>query len=126
MGNLKFGSKTTAGLCQAVIAPMLPHSVCIESHLAGWEHAAIERLLEMSVLHADETSIRVNRKNHWIHSCSFADIVIKKRHPKQGAVQQQPSATFKWQKAKRRSQEPSETSIMSEPAVDVLPRTLLA
>ena len=53
--------------------------------LGGWESAAMERLLEMPVLHADETSIRVNRKNHWIHSCSFADLVVKKCHPKRGA-----------------------------------------
>ena len=53
--------------------------------LSGWERAAMERLLEMPVLHADETSIRVNRKNHWIHSCSFADLVVKKCHPSRGA-----------------------------------------
>ncbi len=45
----------------------------------------MQRLLEMPVLHADQTSIRVNRKNHWIHSCSFADIVVKKCHPNRGA-----------------------------------------
>ena len=49
MGNLKFGSKTTTGLCQAVIARMLSHSVCIESHLAGSaifkrEPAALHRI----------------------------------------------------------------------------------
>ena len=30
-----FGSKATSGLCQALIALMPPHSVCIESHLGG-------------------------------------------------------------------------------------------
>ena len=30
-----FGSKATAGLCQALIALMPPHSVYIESHLGG-------------------------------------------------------------------------------------------
>ena len=53
--------------------------------LAGWKRAAMERLLEIPVLHADETSIRVNRKNHWIHSCSFADLAVKKCHRKRGA-----------------------------------------
>ena len=37
------------------------------------------------VLHADETSIRVNRKKHWIHSCSGGDLVVKHCHPKRGA-----------------------------------------
>ena len=53
--------------------------------LAQWECAAIERLLQMPVLHADETSIRVNRKKHWIHSCSGGDLVVKHCHPKRGA-----------------------------------------
>ena len=35
MGNAYFGSKATAGLCQALIALMPPHSVYIESHLGG-------------------------------------------------------------------------------------------
>ncbi len=30
-----FGSKATAGLCQALIALMPPHSVYIESHLGA-------------------------------------------------------------------------------------------
>lgn len=75
-------------ICEATLLKLVRR---MHETLTGWEHAAIERLLEMSVLHADETSIRVTRKNHWTHSCSFADIVIKMRHPKRGAVQQQPS-----------------------------------
>ena len=39
----------------------------------------------MAVLHADETSIRVNTRNHWIHSCSGGDIVVKRCHRKRGA-----------------------------------------
>ncbi len=35
MGNAYFGSKATAGLCQALIALMPPHSVYIETHLGG-------------------------------------------------------------------------------------------
>ena len=35
MGNRYFGSKATAGLCQALIAMMPPHSVHIETHLGG-------------------------------------------------------------------------------------------
>ena len=53
--------------------------------LAAWEQAAVEALLAMPVLHADETSIRVNRGKHWIHSCSGGDIVVKRHHRKRGA-----------------------------------------
>ena len=192
MGNLKFGSKTKTGLCHAIIARMLPHSVCIESHLAGStifkrepaalhrisiiafatdlmisqmvpltrtaqllkmtcgrqfceatllkrvrrlhetlagrEHATFERLLEMPVLNADETSIRVNRKNRWIHSCSFADIVIKKRHPKRGAVQQQPSRARLLNGKMQRESLRNLLKLRSCPSllVNVLPRILLA
>ena len=35
MGKAYFGSKATAGLCQALIALMPPHSTYIESHLGG-------------------------------------------------------------------------------------------
>ena len=35
MGNGHFGSKATAGLCQALIALMPPHSTYIETHLGG-------------------------------------------------------------------------------------------
>ena len=35
MGNTYLGFKATAGLCQALIALMPPHSVYIESHLGG-------------------------------------------------------------------------------------------
>ena len=52
--------------------------------LDEWERRAIEMLLEAPVMHADETSIRVNRKKHWIHVCSAGDLVVKKCHPKRG------------------------------------------
>ena len=35
MGTAYLGSKATAGLCQAIIALMPPHSVYLESHLGG-------------------------------------------------------------------------------------------
>ena len=38
--------------------------------LEPWETAAIGKLLDMPVLHVDETSLRVDRKNYWIHVCA--------------------------------------------------------
>ena len=40
--------------------------------LSDWEQAAIEQILTMPVLHVDETSLRVDRKNHWIDSARQA------------------------------------------------------
>ena len=52
--------------------------------LAEWEAAAIEQLLQMPVMHADETSIRINKKNHWLHSYSSGSLILKFCHPKRG------------------------------------------
>lgn len=52
--------------------------------LAEWERTAIDELLAQPTLHVDETSLRVERKNHWIHVCSGADITLKFLHRKRG------------------------------------------
>ena len=46
-----------------------PRSYLAQLHHAflQWEQHAIERLLAMPAMHVDETSLRVDRKNHWIH-----------------------------------------------------------
>ena len=54
--------------------------------LADWEAAAVERLLAMPVLHADETSLRIERKNHWLHSYSADDLTLKFVHPRRGCA----------------------------------------
>ena len=38
----------------------------------------------MPAMHVDETSLRVDGKNHWIHVCSAGDITLKFLHPKRG------------------------------------------
>ncbi|WP_419603782.1 IS66 family transposase [Thiolapillus sp.] len=35
-------------------------------------------------MHVDETSLRVDRKNHWIHVCPAGHITYKFLHPKRG------------------------------------------
>ncbi len=52
----------------------------------AWEAAAIARLLAMPVLNVDETSLRVNRKNHWIHVCSGGQITVKRLHQTRGCA----------------------------------------
>ena len=52
--------------------------------LARWETLAIEELVRLPTLHADETSLRVDRKNHWIHVYSGGQITVKCLHRKRG------------------------------------------
>jgi transposase len=52
--------------------------------LAGWETAAIEALLAEPALHADETSLRIDRKQHWLHSVSAGNPVPKHCHLERG------------------------------------------
>ena len=48
------------------------------------EVAAIDELLRLPALHADETSLRVDRKNHWIHVYSGGEVTVKRLHRKRG------------------------------------------
>ncbi len=45
--------------------------------LAAWEASAKEALLNMPAMNVDETSLRVDKKNHWIHVYSAGDITLK-------------------------------------------------
>jgi transposase len=39
----------------------------------------------MPAMHVDETSLRVDKKNYWVHVCSAGDITLKFLHPKRGS-----------------------------------------
>lgn len=65
-------------------ATILKYVLQLHQALEPWEKASIERLLAMPAMHVDETSLRVERQNHWIHVCSAADITLKFLHPKRG------------------------------------------
>jgi transposase len=65
-------------------AILLKYVMQLHSALAGWERSAIEQILAMPAIHVDETSLRVDRKNHWIHVCSSGDITLKFLHPRRG------------------------------------------
>ena len=54
--------------------------------LDDWEKAAIACVLASPVLHVDETSIRIDRKNHWLHDYSTGDITLVFCHPRRGRV----------------------------------------
>jgi len=65
-------------------ATLLKYVLQLHRALEGWERSAVEELLAMPALHADETSLRVDKKNHWIHVYSAGDITLKYVHPKRG------------------------------------------
>jgi len=65
-------------------ATILKYVLQLHQALARWEQSAIEQLLTLPAMHVDETSLRVDRKNHWIHVCSAGDITLKFLHPKRG------------------------------------------
>jgi len=52
--------------------------------LEGWERKAKRQLLRAPALNMDETSMRVDKKNHWIHVYSAGDLTLKCLHRKRG------------------------------------------
>lgn len=49
-----------------------------------WETTSIEAILMAEAINVDETSLRVDKKNQWIHVYSAGDITLKFLHPKRG------------------------------------------
>lgn len=52
--------------------------------LAVWEWNAKQALFEEAAINVDETSLRVDKKNHWIHVYSAGDITLKFLHRRRG------------------------------------------
>ncbi|MEK7084104.1 MAG: IS66 family transposase [Patescibacteria group bacterium] len=65
-------------------ASVLNYILQLHAALADWEHRATAQLLKAPSLHVDETSCRVDKKNHWIHVYSAGDITLKFLHRKRG------------------------------------------
>ncbi len=65
-------------------ATILKYVLQLHLALERWERLAIDRLLTAPAMHVDETSIRVEKHNHWIHVCSAGDITLKFVHEKRG------------------------------------------
>lgn len=65
-------------------ATLLKFILRLHEALADWEQQAIEQLLKAPVMHVDETSFRVDKKNHWIHVHSSGDITLKCLHRRRG------------------------------------------
>ncbi len=82
--------KRTAAMIQAMTGRLLSEATLLafvwrlHQALESWEAAAIDKLLDMPVLHVDETSLRVDRKNYWIHVCAGGPITVKGLHRNRG------------------------------------------
>lgn len=86
MISLKRVQQTIQTLIGQVISEATILKYVLQLHLAleRWEQMAIERILTEPAMHVDETSIRVEKHNHWIHVCSAGDITLKFVHEKRG------------------------------------------
>lgn len=86
MLSLNRASKMIATMIGTVIAEASLLKFVLRLYLAleTWEVDSTEKLLKSSAMHADETSLRVDKKNHWIHVYSAEDITLKFLHRKRG------------------------------------------
>lgn len=65
-------------------ASMLKFVLRLYEALADWETRAIDQLLNSPAMNVDETSLRMNKQNQWIHVYSAGDTTLKCLHPKRG------------------------------------------
>jgi hypothetical protein len=65
-------------------ATMLKFILRLYLALEDWETSAKNHLLYAKAINVDETSLRVDKKNHWIHVYSSGDITLKFLHRKRG------------------------------------------
>ena len=65
-------------------ASILKYVMQLHFALESWEQSAIDQLLQMPSMHVDETSLRVDKKNHWIHVYAAGDVTLKFLHRKRG------------------------------------------
>lgn len=65
-------------------ASFLKFILRLHQALAQWEASAIESIISSPAMNVDETSLRVEKKNHWIHVYSAGDLTLKFLHQKRG------------------------------------------
>jgi len=65
-------------------ATMLGYVLALYYALESWELNSIEKLLKIPSVNVDETSLRVDKKNQWIHVYAGGDITCKFLHKKRG------------------------------------------
>ncbi len=63
---------------------LLKYLISVHQTLEKWEADAIEALFKASSIHVDETSFRIDKKNHWIHVYSSGGTTLKLLHRQRG------------------------------------------
>ena len=86
MASLNRAQQLLHALIDQVVseATLLKYIMQLYWALEVWETQSIDWLLTQQALHVDETSMRVDKKNHWIHVYSSGDTTLKFLHPKRG------------------------------------------
>ena len=54
--------------------------------LPAWKQAAVKHLPALPALHVDETSLRVDGNDHWIHVHAARPLTVKSLHAKRGCA----------------------------------------
>ena len=74
------------GLVGRVISQstMLKYVMNFSETLEFWEQWAVDQVLQAGVIHVDETSMRVNKENFWVHTYSCGELVLQFIHPSRG------------------------------------------
>ena len=65
-------------------ATLLKFVLRLHEALAEWERVTIEELMHSPSMNVDETSLSVDKKNHWIHVYAAGDTTLKLLHRKRG------------------------------------------
>lgn len=65
-------------------ATLLSYIMQLYTALEPWETSAKKAILLKPCINSDETSLRVNKKNHWIHIYAASDIILKFLNKKRG------------------------------------------
>ena len=82
--------RRTVELVRAISGLRLSEATCLgyirrlHESLQVWETAARARLLQSPALHADETGLRVDGQNHWLHVLANGSLTLKFLHRKRG------------------------------------------
>jgi len=92
--NLLVGQMVAVNRVQTLIESMINATISettllkfilrLHQALELWETQTIEQLIKQPTLNVDETSLRVDRKNHWIHVYAAGDLTLKRLHRKRG------------------------------------------
>ena len=83
LNRIQKSLRSLIGVCISP-ATILKYVTNLYNLLDEWEAVCKEKVLNYKVLNTDETSLRVNKKNQWIHVISGGDITLKFLHPKRG------------------------------------------